>query len=139
MALSHENLRVYKTAIEFVAWTQPLIERLPAKVSARDQLERASTSIALNIAEGNAKSSDKDRVRFWQIAQGSAFECGACLDVLVARKVLLAGDVTDGKEMVESIVKMIMGLRRKFGNWLEEEGVEYGGDGFGFDEDDEKS
>ena len=96
MALSHENLRVYKSSIEFITWTQPIIERLPAKVSARDQLERASTSIALNIAEGNAKFSNKDRVRFWQIAQGSAFECGACLDVLVARKVLADDDVAGG-------------------------------------------
>ncbi len=139
MALSHENLRVYKTAIEFVAWTQPLIERLPANVSARDQLERVSTNIALNIAEANSKSSDEERVRFWQIAQGSAFECGACLDVLVARGVCGPAEVQEGKEMLESMVSMIMGLRRKFGNWLEEEGVEYGGDRFGFDEDDEKS
>lgn len=133
MALSHENLSVYKSAIEFVAWTQPLIERIPVKVSAIDQLERASTSIALNIAEANAKSSDEDRVRFWQIAQGVAFECGACLDVLVARSVCSPDEIQEGKEMIESIVSMIMGLRRKFGNWLEEEGVDHGGDVFGFD------
>ena len=62
MSLSHENLRVYQASIRFIAWTQPFIEKMSAKVSARDQLERPSTSIALNIAEENAKFSDHDHV-----------------------------------------------------------------------------
>ena len=99
---------------------------MPARISARDQLERASTSIALNIAEGNAKFSDQDRLRFWQIAQGSAFECGACLDVLVARDLLRAVEAVKGKEQLESIVKMIVGLRKRFGTVLEEEMAEFG-------------
>ena len=114
MALSHEKLEVYKQTIDFIAWTQPLIESLPAKVSARDQLERASTSIALNIAEGNAKFSDKDRIRFWQIAHGSAVECSACLDVLAARKIKIEQELTDGKTKVEKIVKMLIGLFRRY-------------------------
>ena len=85
MAFSHENLKVYQKAIAFVAWTQSLIETLPRGISAKDQLERASTSIPLNLAEGNAKFSHRDRGRFWQIAHGSAVECAACLDVLVAQ------------------------------------------------------
>jgi hypothetical protein len=45
---SHEKLIVYQRSIELVAWTQPLIESLSSKVSARDQLDRSSTSIPLN-------------------------------------------------------------------------------------------
>ena len=101
MALSHENLRVYQAAIQFIAWTQSLNESIPAKVSARDQLERASTSIAFNIAEENAKLSVKDRLRFWQIAQGSASECAACLDVFVARQILSKEEVLEGKDQIE--------------------------------------
>ncbi len=125
MPLSHENLRVYQASIQFVAWTQPLIENVPAKISARGQLERASTSIALNIAEGNAKFSVKDRLRYWQFAQGSAFECGACLDVLVARELLSAVEAAKGKEQLKDIVKMIVGLRKRFETLLEEEMADY--------------
>ena len=47
----HEKLRAYQEALRFSSWVEPIIEQLPTKLSAKDQLDRASTSIALNIAE----------------------------------------------------------------------------------------
>src|SRR5947207_14935871 len=85
----HEKLDVYREAIAFCAWAGELLNSISAKAAAKDQLDRASTSIPLNIAEGNGKFSAKDRARFLEIARGSALECAAALDVLVARK--LAG------------------------------------------------
>ncbi len=46
--------------------------------------------IANNIAEGNGKRSLPDRCRYLDIARGSALECAACLDGLVARRKLSA-------------------------------------------------
>lgn len=122
---SHEKLHVYQRSIEFVAWTQPLLEELPGKVSARDQLDRASTSVPLNIAEGNAKFSHADRGRFLQIAHGSAVECAACLDVLVARKLLEKAKAEEGKQQVEVIVNMLMGLLDRFGCRIAEDEPTY--------------
>ncbi len=45
------------------------------KGNLRDQLLRASSSIALNLAEGNGKNSVKDKKRFFQTAYGSLREC----------------------------------------------------------------
>jgi four helix bundle protein len=50
----------------------------------KEQLDRASSSIALNIAEVNGKYTPKDRCRFFDMAHGSALECAAGLDILVA-------------------------------------------------------
>lgn len=112
---SHEKLTVYQKAIAFAAWSQPIIEALPAKTSVRDQLDRASTSIPLNIAEENVKFSTADRARFLQIAVGSAVECAACLDVIVSRRLCDVHDVASGKDQLETIVKMLMGLLDRLG------------------------
>lgn len=116
MSLSHENLEVYKQAIEFVAWCQPILEKLPSKISVRDQLDRASTSLVLNLAEGNGKFSKKEKRRFFQISQGSATESSACLDILVARGFLEESQALQGKEKIEVIVRMLVGLYKHFGD-----------------------
>ena len=52
---------------------------LPVKSHLKDQLFRAASSIALNLAEGRGKGSNKDQARFFQIAFGSLRECQAVL------------------------------------------------------------
>lgn len=125
----HEKLDVYREAIAFCAWTGDLLTAISAKAAAKDQLDRASTSIPLNIAEGNGKFSAKDRARFLEIARGSALECAACLDVLVARKLATPDQIENAKENLARIVQMMMGLLRRFSeraDFLKEEGEEYG-------------
>jgi four helix bundle protein len=41
----------------------------------RDQILRAAFSVSLNLSEGNAKRSVKEKKRFYQIAYGSIQEC----------------------------------------------------------------
>jgi len=101
---------VYQRSIDFVSWSHELLHCIEAPGSARLQLERASTSIPLNVAEGNVKSSSRDRRRYWEIALGSAAECAAILDVLVARRLLSEEDVAAGLESLERIVSMLVRL-----------------------------
>jgi four helix bundle protein len=106
----HEKLKVYQAAIQFVGWSTELMAEISAKAAVKDQLDRASTSIPLNIAEGNGKFAIKDRCRFLDFARGSALECAACLDVLVAKKLSDDAAVKPGKEQLFEIVSMLMGL-----------------------------
>ena len=78
--------------------------------SIKDPLERASVSIALNIAEGNGKSSMKDRQRFLEIAKGSTLECAAILDVLYVKTLVTEAQMTKGKSILSEIVAMLVGL-----------------------------
>ena len=125
----HEKLDVYRNAIAFCAWAGELLNNISAKAAAKDQLDRASTSIPLNIAEGNGKFSAKDRARFLEIARGSALECAACLDVLVARKLAAPDQIETAKENLARIVQMLMGMLRRFserGGFLREDADQYG-------------
>jgi four helix bundle protein len=79
----------------------------------RDQLDRASTSIALNIAEGNGQFSPKDRCKFFDTARASALECAAALDILVAKRKVTPDRILPGKERLQGIVRMLMGLIKR--------------------------
>ena len=114
--LDHEKLDVYQEAIAFCGWVGDFLPAISVKTAAKDQLDRASTSIPLNIAEGNGKFSSKDRARFFEIARGSALECAACLDVLLVRKLAVEEEVVLAKERLSRIVQMVIGLLRKFSN-----------------------
>ena len=111
--LDHEKLDVYREAIAFCRWVGGFIAAISAKAAAKDQLDRASTSIPLNIAEGNRKFSARDRARFLEMARGSAFECAACLDILLVRKLASEEQVVPAKDLLARIVQMLIGLLRK--------------------------
>jgi len=106
----HEKLNVYQASLTFITWATELISKVDVKAAVKDQLDRASTSVPLNIAEGNGKFAIKDRCRFLDFARGSALECAACLDVLVAKKLSEEAVVRAGKEQLFEIVSMLMGL-----------------------------
>jgi four helix bundle protein len=109
----HEKLEVYREAVGFVAWLSAILEGAVRVGEVKDQLDRASTSIPLNIAEGNGKYTLKDRCRYFDIAHGSALECAAGLDVLVAKAKLTPAEVRPGKGRLQRIVRMLMGLIKR--------------------------
>ena len=109
----HEKLEVYRESIAFVAWLSAVLETTIRVGEVKDQLDRASTSIPLNIAEGNGKYAPKDRCRFFDIAHGSALECAAGLDILVAKSKLTPDQVREGKKRLQQIVRMLMGLLKR--------------------------
>jgi four helix bundle protein len=108
----HEKLKVYQLSIAFVGWADDILNGIPKSLAAHNQLDRASTSIPLNIAEGNGRSTPADRCRFFDNARGSALECAACLDVLVARNRADESVAREGKAMLVEVVSMLVGLIR---------------------------
>lgn len=126
LGFDHEKLKVYQRSLEFIAWAEGILEKTPKGLAVRDQLDRASTSIPLNIAEGNGKFTAPDRCRFFDIARGSALECAACLDALVAKGKFVEEDMRRGKENLREIVSMLVGLiRSNSPDRLHEEPVAY--------------
>ena len=106
----HEKLDVYQLAVEFLALVGRMVDSGPlskCRLSAVKHLDDASQSIANNIAEGNGKRSTADRARYLEIARGSALECAACLDGLVARERLSVDQVRTAKALLIRIVSML--------------------------------
>ncbi len=72
------DFRTYEYAIQFARECRTLT--LPSDL--RDQLNRASASVALNLKEGSSRHTPKDRHRFYRIAFGSFRECEAIFDIV---------------------------------------------------------
>jgi four helix bundle protein len=122
----HEKLRVYQDALGFIKWLQPVLDSMPKGLAVCDQMDRASTSILLNIAEGNGKFTERDRCKFFDNARGSALECAACLDVLVVKLAFAQDLALRGKEQLAGIVSMLVGLiRSNSSNRVYEERTDY--------------
>ena len=113
MGFGHEKLDVYRTAIEYVGWAYRFCESMKGHRNAKDQLLRASQAIPLNIAEGNGKATAGDRRRYFEIARGSALECGAVQDVLQVCGALSAEENTSRKALLDRIVAMLTKLGQR--------------------------
>ena len=113
MGFGHEKLDVYRAAIEYVGWAYCYCQVLKGHRNAKDQLLRASQAIPLNIAEGNGKATDGDRRRYFEIARGSALECGAVQDVLEVCGALPAEENAKAKALLDRIVAMLTKLGRR--------------------------
>lgn len=107
-----ENLDVYQAAIEFVDRTYTLCDNLKRGYLFKiiDQLQRASLSIPLNIAEGCGRSSKKERRQFYKISRGSLFECIPILTILNKRGNLPKGDFLVMYDLATRIGMMLNGL-----------------------------
>lgn len=69
------NFRTLELAVEFYQKT----EELKLTGNLRDQLERAASSISLNLSEGNAKRTVPEKKRYYQTAYASCQECKTIL------------------------------------------------------------
>ena len=72
-----KKFKTYELAINF--YHACLKQKVPSYL--RNQLDRAASSIALNIAEGDGRKYTNDRKHFFQIAYGSLRECKAILEL----------------------------------------------------------
>ena len=83
-----------------------------ARPALRDQIERAASSALLNLAEGCGRRARRDRLHFFAMAQGSAAECAAAVDLLRATGRVSLADAVRAKHKLARVIQMLVGLRR---------------------------
>ena len=112
--LDAEKLDVYRIALEFQAIAGQLVPKR-GYAELRDQLERASISIVLNIAEGCGRRSPADKGRFYSMARGSATECAAIVDLLRARGLVDERLRNRARALLVRVVQMLSQLVARMG------------------------
>jgi four helix bundle protein len=107
--LDCERLDVYRVAVEFQVLAASIgVERRLGAL--RSQLDRASVSIVLNIAEGAGRFAPADKAHFYLIARGSAMECLAAITLIEARSLVAPDLHRRGRTLLVRIIAMLTRL-----------------------------
>lgn len=110
--MQHERMPVYQLALDFLEGVHALTATMPRRWRHLiDQLQRASLSILLNIAEGAGEFAPAEKARFYRIAQRSAIECRAGLEA-ASKLNLMRPEHTPLVEMAGQIYAQLVGLGR---------------------------
>lgn len=107
-----EKLEVYQKAVEFGKEIIHIHKRNDKKgyYGLIDQALRASSSISLNIAEGNGRWTAAERKRYFFIARGSCLECLPILDLFLEAEIINSQQKEALYCQLETIFKMLNGL-----------------------------
>jgi four helix bundle protein len=109
MSLSFENLDVWKKACRVTIRLYGLLKEC-RDFGLRDQILRASVSVASNIAEGQERNSVLEFRRFLNIAKGSAAELRTQIYISEAVKLIPDKDCKELIEELKIISKMLQAL-----------------------------
>ena len=109
----HEHLDVYRVSIEFVVLTDGITSELArGRGYLVDQLQRAATSVPLNIAEGAAEFSRREKARLYRIARRSACECAAILDICARLQLAQEHAIEEAQELLHRVISMLTQLTK---------------------------
>jgi four helix bundle protein len=112
ITLDADRLEVYRLSREFDLFAVGLLPRRGC-AGLRDQLQRASSSIALNIAEGASRYARAEKAHFYQIARGSAMQCVGALDIALGRGLVAAAAHRHGRGLLARVVPMLTRLSQR--------------------------
>lgn len=103
------STKIYQLAKEFRINILAILKKESIDRILADQINRASLSIILNLAEGYGRYHSADKRNFYVISRGSVFECVACLDIIFDSQI-----PNQYLTIAEDLGKMLSGLVKTF-------------------------
>ena len=114
--MKHQDLEVWNKSIELVTNIYNITSQFPKEelYGIVNQMRRSAVSIPSNIAEGCARFSDKETLKFLSIAIGSAAELETQL--IIKKNLKMYEENEDLIKQVETVKKLILGLVKYLNN-----------------------
>lgn len=112
LKLSHKKLNVWKKSILLVKTIYQVTDEFPIeeKFGLTTQIRRASIYTASNIAEGAARKTQKEKMRFYEIARSSVVEIDTQIEIAMVLGILTNSQILDISELLNEIFAMLSGL-----------------------------
>ncbi|WP_315851503.1 four helix bundle protein [Pirellulimonas nuda] len=110
----HQDLQVWQEAITLVDAVYTLCTSLPSdeRYGLKSQMQRAAVSVPANVAEGAARDSTREFLRFLSISRGSLAELTTYFVICERRGMLDAESLADAKTCADRVGRMLTGLQR---------------------------
>ena len=115
LKLSHKKLDVWKLGIKLVKQIYNLTKTYPKEelYGLTNQMRRAAVSVPTNIAEGSARSSAKERIRFYEIFRSSLVEVDNLLEASIEVEYNTYDDLIEIDEKMNEIFAKLSRLIEK--------------------------
>ena len=116
--MEYKDLQVWQKAVDLCVEVYRLVKLLPKEetYALSDQIRRSVVSIPSNIAEGYARRSTKEYLKFLSIANGSRTELETQLIICKKIGYLKDTDISSAIQTTEEIGKMISTIMSKLAN-----------------------
>mgnify|MGYP000005456217 FL=1 len=114
--MRHEDLDAWKKSINIVTEIYKLTDKFPQSeiYGLINQMRRSAVSIASNIAEGCARFSDNDTLKFISISIGSIAELQTQL--VISEKLEYMENANELINKLEEVKRMLLGLTKYLKN-----------------------
>ena len=111
----YKDLEVYKVARELVLHVYQLLDKFPGqeRYALCDQLRRAVISVPSNVAEGLDRMSEKEQVRFIEIAYGSLLEVETQLEIASDLQFITTEELRSVMNLIDREARLLTGLRSR--------------------------
>jgi four helix bundle protein len=113
-ASGYRRLRAWQRAMEMVEQIYTISTSFPRdeRFGLTAQIRRAAVSVPSNIAEGNARSSPRDEVRFHTMALGSIAEVETQLELAVRLRFIEPQSAVRAFDLLDQTGRLITRLRQ---------------------------
>ncbi len=109
------RLDAYQVGLQLAAEVRGLLDQIPRGYGPLgDQLRRAVMSTCLNLTEGAARQSTRDKHNRFTIAHAECGECMAALELASVMRALQADDVREAMDLSDRLSRLLRGLVKRY-------------------------
>lgn len=109
---SHEDLDVYQVSLTLSAWVEGMLAEFTCSADLLSKLDKATTAIPLNIAEGTGRFSGTDQAKFFGTAYKAAIQSSALIDLAALNVSGNPSRVEVGRVLLRRIAAMLTSLSK---------------------------
>jgi four helix bundle protein len=109
---SHEDLDVYQASLQLTAWVENMRTEFSCSADLLSKLDKSTTSVPLNIAEGTGRFTGTDKAKFFEIAYKATVQSAALVDLATASNSAAPLRVEEGRTLLRRIAAMLTTLSK---------------------------